>query len=787
MRRSTSFFLFLILGFAGPLFSNDKPSTDLKVLAVRATQNVELDGKLSEPTWKDDYAISTFVQRDPVEGAAPSEKTLVDVLYDDDAIYIGARMYDADPSKIEARLGRKDVELTSDSFYVYIDPFHDKRTGYYFGVNAAGTQYDGTLMNDSWNDNSWDGVWEGKASIDEKGWTAEIRIPYSQLRFQKSDQYVWGINFKRNISRKNEVVYLVYTPKNANGFVSRFPDLVGIENIQPKSSIEVIPYFTSRGEFLNHEIGDPFNDGFGYDAGVGGDARIGLGTNLTLNATVNPDFGQVEVDPAVVNLSDVETFYPEKRPFFVEGSNNFTFGQGGASNYWGFNWWGPDIFYSRRIGRAPQGEIDEYDYQDFPDGTRILGAMKLTGKMIGDWNLGTLHALTGKETAQFSNAGTIAEREVEPLSYYSVSRMQKEFNNGRQGLGFINTITARSFDDQALQEEINDNALVFGLDGWTFLGADKTWVITGYTAASRVAGTAERITAVQESSRHYFQRPDQDYLSVDENATSLSGSIGRVLVNKEKGNVIFNSAIGFISPGLDVNDLGFMFRADQINGHVGGGYKWTKPGKYFRYAELIGAVFRSYDFDLNDTWNGVWNLAYLEFPNYYSLELRWAANPEETINNYRTRGGPATLNLPGFETGVSLKSDSRKQWVFGANFNSYEADTERFRSVGGSLEWKPVANISISAAPQYEYALNPAQYIDTFEDASATHTYGNRYVFGELDQKTFSAGLRLNWTFSPTLSLQLYGQPLVSAGKYTDFKELAASRTFSFNHYSETG
>jgi hypothetical protein len=332
MKSITLTLLILILGFTGIMWSEQATSTELKVLAVRSKEKLALDGKLSESSWKDEYAISTFVQRDPKEGSPATEKTFVDVLYDDDAIYIGARMYDSDPSKIEARLGRKDVTLTSDAFYVFIDPFHDKRTGYYFGVNAAGTHYDGTLMNDTWDDNSWDGVWEGKTAIDEKGWTAEIRIPYSQLRFEKSDQYRWGINFKRIISRKNESAFLVYTPKNGSGFVSRFPSLVGMENIQPKRTLEVIPYFTSRGEFLDHESGDPFNDGTGFGAGAGGDARVGIGTNLTLNATVNPDFGQVEVDPAVVNLSDVETFYPEKRPFFVEGSNNFAFGQGGASN-----------------------------------------------------------------------------------------------------------------------------------------------------------------------------------------------------------------------------------------------------------------------------------------------------------------------------------------------------------------------------------------------------------------------------------------------------------------------
>ncbi|HJZ13647.1 MAG TPA: DUF5916 domain-containing protein, partial [Acidobacteriota bacterium] len=334
-------FLFFLLGNLLSAATSDTAAAKLQVNAVRAVQSIVLDGKLSEPVWKDDLALTRFTQRDPVEGAQPSEKTAVDVLYDDDAIYIGARMYDSNPKGIIALLGRKDVDLTADQFTVYIDPYHDRRTGYYFSVNAAGTQYDGTLYNDSWSDSSWDGVWEGIAKIDEKGWTIEMRIPYSQLRFQKSDQYIWGINFKRIIARKNENVYLVFQPKNGNGFVSRFPDLVGIENITPRRRLEVIPYVTGKASYTNPAGGDPFHDGSSYDPGVGADFKLGLGSNLTLSATANPDFGQVEVDPAVVNLSDVETFFDEKRPFFIEGSSIFDFGVGGANSYWGFNWSNP--------------------------------------------------------------------------------------------------------------------------------------------------------------------------------------------------------------------------------------------------------------------------------------------------------------------------------------------------------------------------------------------------------------------------------------------------------------
>jgi len=420
------------------------------VKAVRLTGPITLDGKLSEPFWKDENAVMEFLQREPDEGAQATERTVVDVGFDDEAIYIGARMYDSQPNLIEARLVRKDVQITSDRFTFYVDPYLDKRTGYYFAVNAAGTVYDGTLSNDSWDDDSWDGVWQGAAHIDEKGWTVEMRIPYSQLRFQEKPETVWGVNFKRMIARKNENDFLVYTPKNESGFVSRFARLEGIEKIKPQRRIEITPYVTGKAEFTHPSPGDPLNDGSGTDPGMGADMKFGLGTNLNLDATVNPDFGQVEVDPAVVNLGDVETFFDEKRPFFIEGAGIFNFGRGGATNYWGFNWSDPLLFYSRRIGRAPQGSVPDSNFQEVPSGTSILGAAKLTGKIAGSMNIGTLHAFTAKESALYSSGNEINEAEVEPSTYSQVTRGLKEFDQGKQGLGFITTVGARMFDDDRL-------------------------------------------------------------------------------------------------------------------------------------------------------------------------------------------------------------------------------------------------------------------------------------------------------------------------------------------------
>lgn len=761
------------------------PAQGSEIRAYRLTEPVKLDGKLTEPFWRDDLGVVDFHQRDPVEGAAPSEKTVVDIGYDDSAIYIAARMYDSDPKSIVARLVRRDDSIDADMFTVYLDPYHDKRTGYYFGLNAAGTAYDGTLYNDSWSDNSWDGVWEGKTSIDDRGWVAEFRIPYSQLRFEKKDVYEWGINFKRVISRKNENDYVVYTPKNESSFVSRFPSMVGLEHISPPARLEVLPYVTAKQDMSHAVEGDPFHDGFKSTAGTGADMRIGLGTNLTLNATVNPDFGQVEVDPAVVNLGDVETFYDEKRPFFVEGSSIFSFGEGGSSSFWGFNWGGPMFFYSRRIGRPPQGSPPDAEYSQMPGGTQILGAGKLTGKIWKGWTLGTLVALTDREFAQVSSGGNMSSAEVEPMSLYDVSRVQREFNGGKQGFGVLATYTGRNFDDPQLSNQINGHALTSGVDGWTFLDNDKTYVLTGWTGFSSVGGTSQRLVDLQESSRHYFQRPDANYVEVDPDATSLNGSAGRFTVNKEKGNVIFNSAFGWISPGFDLNDVGFLYRADVINMHAGGGYQWTQPGKIFRQANASLFGFRTYNFGGLVTWEGLFQMGYLEFLNYHSVNWSVAYNPD-THSSTHTRGGPVMLIPGGFETDFSYSTDSRKAVVLSAGLhtNRYRQDSSNYTNEWITVQWKPMDNLSFSFSPGYETNHDGMQYLDTIADPTATLTYGNRYVFGELNQKTISGGVRVNWTFSPRLSLQFYGQPLISAGDYVSIKSLAAPNTYTFDPYT---
>ncbi|MGH7645467.1 MAG: DUF5916 domain-containing protein [Gemmatimonadales bacterium] len=779
----------LVLAAVQPA-STQPPPTDSAVVArqvraIRVATTIAVDGLLNDPGWAGAERISGLLQRDPTEGAAASESTVVFVAYDDGALYIGARLFDAHPDSIVARLGRRDVYTSSDLFTVYLDPYHDRRSGFFFSVNAAGTLYDGTLFNDDWDDDSWDGVWQGKAAIDALGWVVEMRIPYSQIRFHGGDIQVWGINFRREIARKNEIDFHSPRPKNASGFVSRFGDLVGIERITPPRRLEVLSYVNAQAAYTDHEGGDPFNDGSTYTPAVGADVRTALGSNLTLNATVNPDFGQVEVDPAVVNLSDVETFFPEKRPFFIEGLAIFDFGFGGASDYWGFNWPGPDMLHTRRMGRAPQGSTPGATYEDRPDGVSILGAVKLTGKVGGRWNLGTLATVTAREYAQLYDTTTDlgSRKEIEPLTYYGVFRAQREFPEGRQGLGTMVTATMRDFDDPTLRDEINRSAVTGGLDGWKFLDRDKEWVLTGWLAGSHVRGSESRITSLQRNSVRYYQRPDAEQTRVDPNATSLSGWAARFHLNKQKGSWFSNSGLGFISPGYETNDLGFMSRAGVINMHAGAGYAWRQPGKTFRQSRVMGAVFQSYNWDGDVTWRGAWQNNWVQFLNYWSAGFNVAYNPP-TLSDRRTRGGPVMRNEPGLQVNFFVDSDSRKTVAFELYGGRYHQGAKDYDAWAGfDLEYRPAPNLSLSVGPSFGWTEEPGQYVSVYGDTTANATFDGRYVFAHLSSTEVGANIRLNWTFTPTLSLQLFAQPLISAGAYTELKSLAEPRTFDFDVY----
>ena len=463
-----------------------EPTPAPSVEAVRAPAPVTVDGRLDDEAWAGVAPFADFTQRDPEEGQPATERTELRLLYDDDALYVGARLDDSEPDRIVKRLSRRDESAEADRFSIYLDPRRDRLTGVRFEVSAAGVQNDEIIYNDTWMDDSWDAVWLSAVHHDEHGWSVEMRIPFSELRFLPGDSQTWGVNASRYIQRKNESDWLALVPKTESGLASRMAELTGIRGVKPRTPLVLVPYAAGGAKTGPADPGDPFFDGSSAFGSVGVDLRRKVGSSFALDATVNPDFGQVEVDPAVVNLTDFETFFPEKRPFFVEGSQIFdNFGRNGANNYYGFMRTEPSLFYTRRIGRAPQGYPDAA-YASVPQATTILGAAKFTGKSASGWSVGLLEAVTGRERARWKDGETQGRQEVEPLTNYFVLRAYRD--RTRAGYGALVTAVNRDLGDPWLASQLPRSATVGGLDGYLFLDGRRDWVVSGRVASSYVAG-----------------------------------------------------------------------------------------------------------------------------------------------------------------------------------------------------------------------------------------------------------------------------------------------------------
>jgi hypothetical protein len=564
-------------------------------------------------------------------------------------------------------------------------------------------------------------------------------------------------------------------------------ELQGIQGVPSPSRLEFLPYTTFKSEFTPEIDGDPFHKGTAFIPGAGADMKAGIGRNLNLDLTINPDFGQVEVDPAVINLTDAETIFSEKRPFFIEGSSIFRFGNGGANNFENFDWFDPIFFYSRRIGREPQGTIPPADYYDAPIAATILGAAKLTGDLGNSFPIGAVSAVTKREYVDLSTNGTTSQAEIEPLSYYNVIRLRKEFGGGFSALGGMVTNVTRSFDEPTLESQLNKTGSIVALDGWSFLDDDRAWVVTGWAGMTHLTGTTDAMTRIQRNSRHYFQRPDAPYLGVDSSATSLTGYGARAWLNKQKGNVLFNAALGYLDPKYDQNDAGLSFKGDVLNAHVLSGYKWTVPSGVMQYASASAVVARTYDGGGNITHNGYAAFGNLQFTTFSQVAGQFSYFPDQLSNN-ATRGGPLMVIPTWVYSQFGYDSDPRKPIGFGGSA-SYQPSTTGHTSwtAAGYLEWRASNNIFLRFAPSYVVGDRDAQYVATVKDSFATTTYGSRYIFANIYQQTLSASIRFNWTFTPRLSFQLFLQPFISVGNYTHLKELSAPSSYDFLHYGENG
>jgi hypothetical protein len=752
--------------------------------AARVTTAIVVDGRLDEADWRAAPAASDFFQRDPDEGRPATERTEVRILFDDEAIYVGARMFDREPRAIARHLSRRDEDGddVADAFHVAFDPHLDGLTGVHLTVTAAGTQADESLFNDSSSDDSWDAVWESAVSVDDGGWTAELRIPLSQLRFSGGTDQTWGLHVVRYIKRKAESDWWALVGRKESGIVSRMGRLTGLD-VRGRRHLALLPYATLRGEFLGEVDGDdPFTDSAEATGGIGLDLKWGVTSSLTLDATVNPDFGQVEVDPAVVNLTAFETFFEERRPFFIEGADIIrNFGRNGATNYFGFNRANPTLFYSRRIGRQPQGQTAG-EYVDVPSATTILSAAKLTGKTARGWSLNLVDAVTAREYADEA-VGPIRRRtEVEPLTNYLATRVRRDVGQ-RAGFGLIATAVNRDLSDPSLAAQLSGQAYLAGVDGHLFLSRARDWVVTSGLSGSYVSGTPAAMLRLQRSSARYYQRPDAPHLSLDPGAESMSGWNLQVDVNKNSGTFLPNASVWAVSPGYEVNDLGFQTTADRRGTHAALLWRNPTPDAFSRYRQFLVAKWYAWNGAKDTLGDGLYASTFLQFRNYWSAEAGVHLG-RDVYSDRLTRGGPL-MRSPGFRNVFAeVETDERKP-VSVSLEGRYASTTAGGWEASGEfgIEWKPTTTLSIRVGPEWTRELNTAQYVRTVTDPAATSTFGARYVFGDLTQNEVSMDTRVNVILSPRMSLQVYAQPLLSAGRYTSIKEAAAPRTYDFTRY----
>jgi hypothetical protein len=737
-------------------------ATDMTATSVAGVAAIAVDGELNDAGWQQAVPVTTFVQRDPLEGAAPSFKTEARVIYDSSAIYVGVRAFDNEPARIAGFLTRRDAGSASDWIQIYIDSYYDRRTAYQFGVNPLGVKQDVYWYNDNNADDSWDAVWDVVVRRTADGWQAEFKIPFSQLRFSGKGNGQLGFAISRQVARLNETSTWPLISKSASGWVSSFGTLTGVDIGSASKRLELVPYTVAQVLTEPRQPGNPLQKTPDPGASIGADVKYAVTPALTLNATVNPDFGQVEADPAVVNLSAFETFFQEKRPFFIEGSGNYQFECRDCN-----------MFYSRRIGRQPRGypTLESGGYASVPRNSTILGAAKLTGR-VRDFSVGVLTAATQEEQARAAFGDVRWSEVVEPRTFYSVSRARREFSD-QSSLGFILTTTSRSLVESV--SFLPESAVTGGIDYDWRIG--KRWDLNGYWSGSNVSGSAEAISLLQQSNVHSFQRPDAGHVELDPLATSLRGHSGNINFGKIAGEKTrLNVNIGYLSPGFDVNDLGFQRRADQIPQNSWFQFRWNTPGKYKRNGTINFNQWSSHNFDGDRLSFGGNINSHWTFQNQLNTGGGINYNAEN-FDDRLTRGGPGGYGRANVNGWHYVNTDDRRLVSVFSNFNFYYDGRSHNYSVFPGISLRPTAALSAELGLSYESRLDDAQWVNAVTAVDGT----THYVFGRLDQKTSSITARVNYTVTPNLSVQVYAQPFVSTGLYGNFKELVNGRAADYD------
>ncbi|RNC85745.1 MAG: hypothetical protein ED557_02935 [Balneola sp.] len=783
--------------------SEDAPTMD----AVRITSGlIILDGLLDENAWRNAPVATGFTQRFPVDGGTPSQQTEAQILYTDKYIYVGVMAYETAIDSTTSPLFRRDGSETSDWVYVSFDSYNDKRTAFTFAVNPRGVQKDILYFDDNGEDVLWDAVWEAEAVTHANGWSVEMKIPLSQLRFSSKDvNQSWGVNFQRRIARHNEFNYWAPTSQTEAGMVSLFGRLNGISDLKEPRRLEIAPYVSSRlTREPEQDPDDPYYDENAFNFGLGGDVKYGLTSDLTLTATINPDFGQVEADPSTINLSQFEIFFSERRPFFLEGNEIFRFGRTRTYNTAG----NPNTFYSRRIGRSPQGNIDDFNmfnnesafisdslqslYEDVPDQTNIAAAAKISGKTKSGWSIGLLNAYTLEETANFTvNQGNVLGQStgsyaVEPATNYLVARVKKDINEGNTVAGGFLSAVNRNIGGTYFEDLLRESAYVTGADfehNWN----DREYVVSGTISRSQINGNTETIRVAQLAPQRYYQRVDSDELSIDSSKTSLEGFATELSLRKSSGDH-FTGSVTYseVSPGYETNDLGFQNRADYRALAFAFQYQETSPKKV-QYWELWSYHLHGWNYDGDRIWQNYNIGGFTRFKNQWYLNANINTSFGR-VSDRLTRGGPIMNYNSDYNFNFNMGTDRAKQvFVYTGQFHRRDVENEYDDYYWFGVTYRPTTFIQVSVEPEIGFELDEDQYVATIAREAGVfdedQTFGNRYIFSDARSTRISTEIRLNWTFNPKMSLQTFVRPFIASSRFSNFGEFNDPGGFGFDRY----
>ncbi|MEO8199396.1 MAG: DUF5916 domain-containing protein [Gemmatimonadota bacterium] len=767
----------IIALFAGPVaLTAQAPVAEHRVVALAIQGSApKVDGSLDEIDWSRATPAMGFILREPVEGSPAPEDTEVRFLYTHDALYVGARMRSANPSSIRRLVGRRDGDIPSEQLIVSLDSRTDHRTAYTFAITPGGvrTDYFHPADFEDSRDFSYDPVWEAATALDATGWTAEMRIPFTQLRYNPGGNQVWGVNLERRVPDRNEESFWILVGRNETGWSSRMGHLDGLSDLPRSRRIELSPYVAGNAR-LGRTVtaADPFNSRYQAEARAGGDLKMGLGPNLTLDATFNPDFGQVEADPAEVNLTAFETFFDERRPFFLEGSDLLG---------------GRGTFYSRRIGAAPPGSATG-DYVESADNSTILGAAKVTGRLPSGLSIGALTALTARERVRTFDtlSNSFGSTLVAPLALYGIATARQEVGSNRSIIGASITTVERDVDPGSTLAGIVTRHAYTGLIDGRLRWAGGRYDMSAYLGYSHIAGDSAAILRQQLSSRRYFQRPDARHLRLDPSRTSLGGVTAGINHSKLAGSWRWDIDYSQESPGLELNDIGSLGSADDRELSSNIRYRNTTPGRLFHNWTLGLEQDASWNFDGDRTFllGGLFGDA--TFRNFLNAAFDLGFYPR-SLSDDQTRGGPLMQTPRAWQLGleVSSRDGATTTW-------SLETTGRRDELKGWVLETD--AGFGIRAGTRWEASVNarynrsvPSRQFVTTAAGGGTETFGVRYLFARLERSEIVAQFRLSYAVTPDLTVEGYLEPFASSGRYSQFGELLRPSTFDLRRYGTGG